>query len=808
MNKAEKTDTAGRHLYSFAQDNHMKQMVKASTRKEATLDWILTNTHQNIKDVIVSKQKIGDHQPVAFTLDLGVISLERQRRVLWDFPRAKWKEMKADLQRKSYKEIRGKTVEHTVRNIAKEIHKAMKKHIPFKTSRPVDKTHPWIDAKCEELQGKAHLGDTEAEAELGKRLTQNYKNYAERHKKKMMNAKLPAKKWWQYAKQATHQPVTHGSVPPLMTSKGTWAIQPKEKAQVLADVAQKKNKGIPPWQGEVIWGDEEIQEEWKDKFSIKRRRTKKIFKELKPDTATAEDQIPVIVLRECMLVLIPWITSLVYECWQQGKWPWKIHWLAPIHKKGIPRDPTNYRLVHLTSIISKIVERCLKDYIQGHCESKKVIGDSQWAYRKQWSANDMLAFMLTKWIRVLNQDKKNIGVYLGDIQGAFDKVDKQVLLAKLTKLGLPKHIVRLMKAYFEPRKAQVCVGGEKSDTFTLNNMIFQGTVLGPLMWILFSLDLPEHVSQEIKETCSYLFADDYTAEKVFPPETTQEDILNEMKKIQEKAHQWGKLNRATFEKTKESFVTISYTKPKGEPFRLLGPIIDPKLKMNVAIEAIRNKAMPRLQAIIAAIGELGQKTAILLYKSQVRSVLECFTPAIYHAEKGFLNRLDDVQSKFFAFLKITPEEAFLKHNMAPLAMRRDMAMLGLLFRIARKEAPAPFQTLFIKSGKPTEEEKQNMLWKIIQHKSHRMKRRIGNHELTLDESYMITNNREKNSLWGLVRVFNCIPIGIIERETKVQRFQTKLNDFAKEQANKNRENWQYVFSPRHDTFRKNSLYFK
>ena len=60
----------------------------------------------------------------------------------------------------------------------------MRKHIPFKTSRPVDKTHPWIDAKCEELQGKAHLGDTEAETELGKRLTQNYTNYAERHKKK------------------------------------------------------------------------------------------------------------------------------------------------------------------------------------------------------------------------------------------------------------------------------------------------------------------------------------------------------------------------------------------------------------------------------------------------------------------------------------------------------------------------------------------------------------------------------------------------------------------------------------------------
>ena len=211
--------------------------------------------------------------------------------------------------------------------------------------------------------------------------------------------------------------------------------------------------------------------------------------------------------------------------------------------------------------------------------------------------------------------------------------------------------------------------------------------------------------QEVKETCSYLFADDYTAEKTFPHATTQEYILNEMKTIQATAHQWGTLNRATSEKTKESFLTIGDTKAKGEPFRLLGPIIDPRLKINVTIEAIRNKAMPRLQAILAAMKELGQKAAILLYKSQVRSVLECFTPAIYHAEKGFLNRLDDIQNKFFAFLQITPEEAILKYNMAPLPMRRDIAMLGLLFRIAWKEAPSPFQKLFRKIGEPTEEEK-------------------------------------------------------------------------------------------------------
>ena len=77
------------------------------------------------------------------------------------------------------------------------------------------------------------------------------------------------------------------------------------------------------------------------------------------------------------------------------------------------------------------------------------------------------------------------------------------------------------------------------------------------------------------------------------------------------------------------------------------------------------------------------------------------------------------------FLDIASEEAILKHNMAPLTMRRDMATLVLRFRIAHKQAPTPSQTLFREIGTPTEEEKQNMLGGNIQRKTHRMTNIIG-----------------------------------------------------------------------------------
>ena len=61
-----------------------------------------------------------------------------------------------------------------------------------------------------------------------------------------------------------------------------------------------------------------------------------------------------------------------------------------------------------------------------------------------------------------------------------------------------------------------------------------------------------------------------------------------------------------------------------------------------------------------------------------------------------------------------------------------------------------FKKLFRKVGKPTEEEKQNMLWEIVQQTSHKMTRRIGSHELTLDENYKITNNRDKTKHFGVL----------------------------------------------------------
>ena len=171
---------------------------------------------------------------------------------------------------------------------------------------PVDATHPWLDARCHELQRKASAGHEGAAQELQTRIQDMYKEYAEKHRARMQGeTNMSANEWWHHAKIATNQPVHHSSVPTLRQTNANWAAYPSDKAQLLADAAQKKNKGIPPWMAKNPMEDAEPVPEWNVKSRTKHKSTTRIIKDLKVDTAMAEGRIPAIVIQKCSRSLTP-----------------------------------------------------------------------------------------------------------------------------------------------------------------------------------------------------------------------------------------------------------------------------------------------------------------------------------------------------------------------------------------------------------------------------------------------------------------------------------------------------------------------
>ena len=165
----------------------------------------------------------------------------------------------------------------------------------------------------------------------------------------------------------------------------------------------------------------------------------------------------------------------------EGVWPeqWKTHYVVPIYKKSSGYNPTNYRGVHLTSILSKVAEKLIGAPLIAHLSANH-FGANQWAFTKQRSARDLSTLCICTWLLAICRGKK-IALYLSDISGAFDKVFKDFLLAKLYQAGVGDAFLDFLNSYLSPRVGYVTIEAAISDAFEIADSVLQGTVLGPTL---------------------------------------------------------------------------------------------------------------------------------------------------------------------------------------------------------------------------------------------------------------------------------------------------------------------------------------
>ena len=158
--------------------------------------------------------------------------------------------------------------------------------------------------------------------------------------------------------------------------------------------------------------------------------------------------------------------------------------LAPLFKRNQAHDPRNYRGIHITSNLSKVAERMIAFRFNRFLQLNGY-RSFQWAYCKGFGARDLLCYLVNSWILAFCRGQM-IGTYKGDISSAFDRVYKQFLLAKLRQIGIGDKLCDFFDAYLSARIGQVVVAGASSSEFELSDMVWQGTVLGCVLWNCFS----------------------------------------------------------------------------------------------------------------------------------------------------------------------------------------------------------------------------------------------------------------------------------------------------------------------------------
>ena len=414
-----------------------------------------------------------------------------------------------------------------------------------------------------------------------------------------------------------------------------------------------------------------------DEFvALRSRYTAKLLRDLDESKATGPDRIPASILKRISKEIAVPFTKLCRRLLQEACWPkvWKLHLICPLYKRSSAFKAENYRGVHLTAILSKIAERVIGKSLVAHLHTGK-FGPHQWAFTPGLSARDLVTALVMSWILGICTGHK-IATYLGDISGAFDRVFKDYLLAKLQSAGVGAQYLNFLDSYLQPRKASVAVEGTFSDEFEIANTVFQGTVLGPPLWNVFFADVTQPAASLGAEPS--LFADDLSVFQRFDRNDANEDIKRRMHVCRTRVHAWGRINRVAFDPSKEHVAVIHPILGEGEPFKLLGCLIDCKLTMDQAVDKILSQVRPKIRAIERTQAHYNVKELISQFKTHVWSIMEVHNGGIFHSSNYLLEKFDSAQRHFLDRIGVDENTAFIEHNFAPPSLRRNIGILGLL----------------------------------------------------------------------------------------------------------------------------------
>ena len=241
-------------------------------------------------------------------------------------------------------------------------------------------------------------------------------------------------------------------------------------------------------------------------FSIPVAGILKLLKNLKPGKAAGPDRLKPILLKELCEEIAPIIQVIFERSIQTGKLP--AEWCraqvsdSPIFKKGDKTSAANYRPISLTCILCKVLEHIMASHLVKHFDKHDLLYDLQHGFREKRSCDTQLTMLFEDLARNTSVGKQT-DLTLLDFSKAFDKVNHSKLTWKLHQYGIRGNALSWIRAFLGNRSQTVVIEGKESGSVPVSSGVPQGSVLGPILFLVFINDLPENLSSQVR-----LFAND------------------------------------------------------------------------------------------------------------------------------------------------------------------------------------------------------------------------------------------------------------------------------------------------------------
>jgi len=600
-----------------------------------TLDLVLTNMPERITSIAgAGRLGASDHEMLQVTVQCAN-SKEVVKEVL-NWRRAKWEEMRAELGKVNWtREFRDKQPSQMWKTLKTRVHAVVKKHVPkkkiLKSGRP-----PWMTREVlaavrkkhrmwKETKNGASMEDYKAEDKRVKNLIKKAKNKYERKLAENGGNNRP---FYAYIKRKSK---SRPEVGPLKAESGETVADAEKMAGILnnyfSSVFTKESPTAPPPAENLPHGGE-IRT-----VPISTHEVKKKIKNLRPHAAAGPDEIGPRLLQELSEELAGPLARIFRDSLATGEVPedWRRANVTPIYKKGAKADAANYRPVSLTSVCCKLMESIIKDRLSHHLESKNLLNASQHGFRSGRSCCTNLIEFMDRVTAAADAGEPMDVVFL-DFAKAFDKVPHRRLGEKLRAHGVGGDLWRWIQNWLSNRQQRVVLNGRASSWKEVLSGVPQGSVLGPLLFLVFINDL-DGAAQNINILRK--FADDTKLGHEVKTGRGRDELQEALNKLCGWADLWG----MEFNISKCKVMHIGRNNPKHQ-YTMKGHLlvtteeekdVGVRMTCNLKPSAQCAAAAKTARTVLAQIGRSfhyrDRHIFVKLYKQYVRPHLEFATPA-------------------------------------------------------------------------------------------------------------------------------------------------------------------------------------
>ncbi|KAI8506615.1 hypothetical protein Bbelb_160420 [Branchiostoma belcheri] len=523
-------------------DTHgLFQTVQEPTRNGNLLDLVLVN-NPNINEKTTVVPGISDHDMVLVDVNLALKQNRKPKRKVYIRTKADEPAIKKDLMDYAtnfHKRTQDMSVTQKWSDTEDKMKDTMNKHIPSKITSSRYNL-PWFNRnlrrhcrKKQRLHNKAKKTGQEEDWNKYKRVKKGVqKSIRQAHSKYVADILGEAivdkpKTFWSYIKGLRKDLV---GVAPLKVGN-TIISDSGKKAEVLSsqfksvfteeDTTDMPSLGQPctPPMEHIVFSTDGVE---------------KMLQGLNPSKASGPDQIPPWFLKLTASEIAPVLTNIFQHSLNTAEIPkdWRDANICPIFKKGDRAVPSNYRPVSLTCISCKLLEHIIHSQIMKHLESYSILTDYQHGFRAKRSTETQLILTVHDIAGALNS-KRQVDLAILDFTKAFDKVPHGRLISKLEYYGIQGPTLNWLKAFLTNREQTVVVEGKASAPVKVASGVPQGTVLGPLLFLLYINDLPDQLDSNVR-----LFADDCLLYVELSTQTDSQLLQKDLNTLEEWQSKW------------------------------------------------------------------------------------------------------------------------------------------------------------------------------------------------------------------------------------------------------------------------------